>query len=227
MQLWQRQPSGLRKRTSANPGGFNTGYVAISPDHQLIAVQVENFVTSLSRWEGTELIETARLTSGVPIAITDDNRRLIVSIPVAQDQIFDLTTNPPRRMMLPDGYEPLRGMTLSADGRSVFAVRANGEVIELDPTGDDVRFVRSLGQLDTPKPPAPAARLAPSPDGRRLFVSDHTGRSWWLDLSADAPAKRLTPAWTFPGAILRAEFARDGRHILLVNSNGTAYVLRL
>jgi WD40 repeat protein len=65
--------------------------------------------------------------------------------------------------------------------------------------------------------------LAASPDGTLLLTSSGCGKLMiWKVLEAE-PVR----TWWFPGRVLGAAFAYDGRHLALGNANGTIYVLRL
>lgn len=62
-----------------------------------------------------------------------------------------------------------------------------------------------------------------SPDGNRLFVS------WdWNEVQAyDLTTPALLTRWKLPGPAVSLNMSDDGRHLILGNSNGTVYILRL
>ncbi len=64
--------------------------------------------------------------------------------------------------------------------------------------------------------------LAVSPDGNLLLTS--AGGKVMVCKVGEAEPIRL---WWFPGRVVGAAFAHDGRHLALGNANGTIYVLRL
>jgi WD40 repeat protein len=65
--------------------------------------------------------------------------------------------------------------------------------------------------------------LAVSPDGTLLLTSSGGGKVMLGKVGAAEPVR----LWWFPGRVLGAAFAYDGRHLALGNANGTIYVLRL
>ena len=62
-----------------------------------------------------------------------------------------------------------------------------------------------------------------TPDGGRLAATDENGHVGVWDLRTGKWIRH----WKFPGPVLGAAFAPDGRHLALANANSTVYVLRL
>ncbi|HLW63925.1 MAG TPA: hypothetical protein VKS79_01315, partial [Gemmataceae bacterium] len=62
-----------------------------------------------------------------------------------------------------------------------------------------------------------------SPDGRTLATATTYGQLTLRDAETGAMQKE----WHFPGMIKWVTYAPDGRHLVTINGNGTAYVLRL
>jgi serine/threonine-protein kinase len=71
--------------------------------------------------------------------------------------------------------------------------------------------------------PAAYKALAFSPDGKVLAVGCERGGL----VLYDTATWKATQQWKLPGAVARLTFDATGRHLVSVNGNGTAYVLRL
>jgi serine/threonine protein kinase/WD40 repeat protein len=69
---------------------------------------------------------------------------------------------------------------------------------------------------------APYRALAYSPDGKVLAAGCSRGVALF-----EAPSGRLVQQWEWHGGVRGVQFDAAGKHLLTVNDNGTAYVLRL
>ena len=66
------------------------------------------------------------------------------------------------------------------------------------------------------------ASLPAPPDGKHLLSADKDGKI----ILWSATGKSLI-TWQLPGSVYEAIYAPDSRHVVLANSNGTVYLLRL
>ena len=62
-----------------------------------------------------------------------------------------------------------------------------------------------------------------SPDGQHFAYCGATGRL----VIRDTATLKLVREWKLPGDLSKVIYAPDGRHLVLLNGNGTAYILRL
>jgi WD40 repeat protein len=72
---------------------------------------------------------------------------------------------------------------------------------------------------------APLSALRLSPDGTRLAATSFDGALIITTLPEGEPTRTIR----FPhcGGLFAAEWTPDGRHVLTVNADGTAYLVRL
>src|SRR5262249_29834593 len=65
--------------------------------------------------------------------------------------------------------------------------------------------------------------VAFSAGGKRFAASGAFGVVWVRETATG----KLVREWKLPGCVYRVAFLPDGRHLVTLNGNGTAYVLRL
>jgi WD40 repeat protein len=109
-------------------------------------------------------------------------------------------------------------VALSADGRYAAASDDNGNIALRDLSGNVPKI------LPLPKKHVGRLRaIAFSADNQTLLSAGYDGRILLWDVGSGT----VRVQWQFPGAIVAARFAPDGRHLATVNANATVYVLRL
>jgi hypothetical protein len=133
------------------------------------------------------------------------------------------------RQHLPALTRPALTLAFNPNGRQLLATYQQArEVFRFN-----LRREKPLLTLRGPTDWATAAAF--SPDGRTIAASDRDGTIRLWDSRTAAPGKvialghnRRKARTEFPyGHLRRLLFTPDGRHLLTVNANGTAYVLRL
>ncbi len=142
-------------------------------------------------------------------------------------RVWDMTVDPPAKL-----YE-----TLLLDGKRTDGLRSL--ILAFSPDGS--RLAIGGGgvwdwDLSQPKPRqlgiegAPnweGDQLAYSPDGKKLLVGGGDFFKQYSVVLWDVERDQLAKGWKLPRLTLSVAFAPDGRHIGWVNSNRTAYLLRL
>jgi WD40 repeat protein/predicted Ser/Thr protein kinase len=135
--------------------------------------------------------------------------------------LWDVEADPPRlRATLHQGERP-HDAAFSPDSRTFYC---GGWGVEGWCARWDIRSEEPR-RLERLPAEGPVESLAISAEGRRVaWATDiATCRLTLWDLAEHRPARE----WRLPGPVARVFFARDGRHLITCNSNGTAYVLRL
>ena len=161
-------------------------------------------------------------TSLLSLAFTPDNKELAAVGSDRKIHFWGLgSATPASRPPLAEPTDQPRALGFSPDGMTLAVLGSKeGQTALWDRSKALPKLLLSLGG-------GPACRvntLAFAPDGRSVAVAgDGTeSLSWW-----ELPSGRKLRSWSLPGQVLSVEFAADGRHLLTVNSNGTAYLFRL
>ncbi len=178
--------------------------------------------------------------SVLSLALSPDGRALACRLADGTFSLLDLTATPPKeqlRFKLPlkgdgirraNGPSVLRG--LAPDGRLLFAETNSTALI-----GGSLPASCWLFDLNGPVPNTPIALGFPggnsitrpssvaftSDSGRALISQGRRALLW------ERASRKALRQWELPGEVVQVAFAPDDRHALLVNSNGTIYVLRL
>ncbi|MGA2032862.1 MAG: hypothetical protein ABSG68_11430 [Thermoguttaceae bacterium] len=139
----------------------------------------------------------------------------------------DLTAMPPGRPIMPPPVENrsllVWSLALSPDGQAVALAILDGTIQVWSLAEGEPRLCATLPGHREERVAGAVQHLAFSSDGQRLVS---VGSDCKLIVWDIARAKAVYSA-TFPGVLNDAGFTPDSRHVVTVNPDGTAYVLRL
>jgi WD40 repeat protein len=139
----------------------------------------------------------------------------------------DLTAMPPGKPYMPPPVESrsliVWSLALSPDGQAVALAVHDGTIQVWSLAEGEPRLCATLAGHREERVAGAVQHLAFSSDGQRLVS---VGSDCKLVVWDIANAKAAYSA-TFPGVLNDAGFTPDGRHVVTINPDGTAYILRL
>jgi WD40 repeat protein len=115
-----------------------------------------------------------------------------------------------------DGH--VRGVAYSRDGSVLYSAGDDGSVRAWNAQTHQLAATLVFHQ-------AGLSSLRLSPDGTRLSATSFDGALIITTLPEGEPSRTIRFPHT--GGLLAAEWTPDGRHVLTVNADGTAYLVRL
>lgn len=132
-------------------------------------------------------------------------------------QVWDLSGDTPMKRFTASKRSSLIAAAMSPDGKTL-AVSCLGRNIYLWAAHADKPTEQAV--LKTQQ--GAVTSLCYSPDGNQLLSADDQGK-----VVLSSSTGKFLHSWQLPGAAYRALFAPDNRHVVLANSNGTVWILRL
>lgn len=209
--------SGQTQSTFAPPKGSSFASLALSPNGKTLAAGTDAPGTLLL-WDlaaggeptATPFSKDAKI---VNLAFTPDSKLLAVRTLEGTVKLWDPAANKERGTL-----KPVSNWALCPDSHTLAAAY-----------GEEGQF--RVWDLETGQPKAPLEghklrvdSLSYSADGQLLASAGADGKVivWEPD-----SRKRKLQEWQLSGPVYHVLFARDNRHLITVNGNGTAYVLRL
>jgi WD40 repeat protein len=195
----------------------NTGLqtMSLTPDGKTVAVGFHDGQVAPYDLESRKQLRTMPATKGAAhVSFTPDGRALAVwGQQESAARIWDLTSSKDP-VTVPWYYS----WALAPDGRTAaIGTGEDGNLRVMD---------LATGQVQTPLEghTRRVDSLAYSADGRQLASASMDGH---VIVWEPGSRKRRVCEWKLPGAVVQVAFASDGRHLVTVNGNGTAYLLRL
>jgi WD40 repeat protein len=201
------------------PVGGKGWWIAFAPDEQHVLT-----VTNLEQLRGT--LQRWHINSGqpagpaIPVTITNAAFNAVVrsdgavwtQTALSELRCLDAATGtdvgPKLRVPI-----PLRALTASADGRTLFGLLHDGQLRRWD-------AVTGQTGAALPRVPAPAGPWEPTlhvtADGRHLYANGEPGNVFAVDLSTG----QALPPLAFPGVVRRVASSRDGTWAIAVGYRG-------
>jgi WD40 repeat protein len=131
--------------------------------------------------------------------------------------LWDVTGKTPRRRAWLHGQEQVYDVAFAPAGKTLLCATAQSGLAAWDVSGPESQ------RRSVPAVEAGATSVCFRPDGRQFAWADRRGEVVLWDLATSAAARR----WRLPGIVDRVFMTADARHLLMHNSNGTVYVVRL
>lgn len=189
----------------------------LSHDRKLLAVVLGKDLLLLDTAKG----DPKRLISNVPpaasVGFSFDDATLGLGSTNGDILLWDVASGQEQALWT-ENRVPVR-LLFPPDGRSVLVAGSDLEVRLRDPADGSVRQSFPLTGCRHPY------HLEQSPDGRFLAAAGQEGLLTLFDLRPGKEGTRLK-SWTLPAPAQTLAIARDSRHILAGNLNGTALVFR-
>jgi WD40 repeat protein len=238
LRVWDvsgERPRLLKKWGESQGGGDEIWRLAISPDGKTAATSGRRH--SLGLWdlttEGTKEVKPPKSPARYhgALAYSPDGKTVVSG--GSDDGKLRLWTvadpKSPQLQLVLDAYErgrsrhgTVHAVAFTPDGKTLVSGGDDG-VVRFWNLNTDKPTERSTLRLDK----GPVSSIHYSPDGSRLVVAFDSG----CVFVGDSSGKKLHE-WQLPGPTggwggSGVRFAPDGRHLVVENSNATAYVLRL
>jgi WD40 repeat protein len=209
--------SGQQRAALACPKGSQISCVALSPNGKTVVaghgsdnlIQVCDVTTGKEQSPLQVSKETCRA-----IAFSLDGQLLVVREASWATKLWDWAANK-ERCSLPPSY----ANALSPDARTAATVSITadtGQLLVWDlATGQSKSLEGHVKRVES---------VAFSPDSQFLASAGQDGRVILWD---PVTRRQKLHMWQLPGPVARVLFAPDNRHLVTINGNGTAYILRL
>ncbi|MBM4072316.1 MAG: hypothetical protein FJ271_25820 [Planctomycetes bacterium] len=196
----------------------------LAGDGATLLTQYENGLFRLSAIEPQSLRTLAETTSAyrpaesyqLGLSYAGD---VLVAASESGVQVWQRTAGELQPLPFPNVPKNLRELSVSRDGKRIFAHSQAMERAACWERSESGFVERPVG----PKHFGQIIASCFSSDGERLFVA----WDWAAVHGYDLATGLQFAAWQLPGQSLSLSMSNDARHLILGNSNGTVYVLRL
>lgn len=132
-------------------------------------------------------------------------------------QVWDLSGDTPIKRFTASKRSSLSAAAMSPDGKTLAVSCQDRNIYLWDASAD-----KPTEQAVLKNHKGEVKSLCYSPNGNHLLSADDQGK-----VVLCSSTGKLLHSWQLPGAVYGAIFAPDNRHIVLANSNGTVWILRL
>ncbi len=225
--IWALE-GGRPRRLTLPPLSGQTANVAFAPDGRSVAFAQIASTPAVCLWrlngkpsEGITL-STLGATMGALSFTVDGKELAAVGSSDSNIRYWNVqAVSPEAKPSLAEMGIPPTGLGFGPDGKTLLLFNGKTNKAELfDRTATPPSPFLSLGGPPIGRPYATDF----SPDGRTLAAASDGAES--LSLWELSSRKKLR-SWSLPGPVFSVDFSSDGRHLLTLNGNGTAYIVRI
>jgi serine/threonine-protein kinase len=203
--------------------------VAFAPEGRIVATGTETGIVKILDIAATPPKELANLAGHTKKVVAldwyRDGKKLVSASDDGMVRVWDVVKGKELNVVTAN-QGPVKAVAVSPKGKFIVSAGEDGTVKVWDPTaakGTETPVHTWKNPLTVMGKPAPYRTVAFTTDGKTLAVGCERGS---LTLYDTATWKE-SQTWKLPGAVHQVMFDVYGRHLVCVNGNGTAYVLRL